>query len=96
MAGGFLALRQGDINLGLGLLLIGSTNTLVNKRMAARQGDICTPHPGLPGKKIHPPNPLLKGSKSVLVNKRMYGHQTDIELLLHPYITGSTNVIVGF
>lgn len=95
MPGGFMALRQGDVNLGKGFLIQGSTNTLVNKRMAARMGDICTPHPGV-GKKIHPPNPLLIGSTKVLVNNRPYGRQTSIELLLHPYITGSTNTIIGF
>lgn len=94
--GGFMALRQGDINLGLGILIIGSTNTLVNKRMAARMGDICTPHPGQNPKKPHPPNPLLIGSTKVLVNNKPYGRQTSIELLLHPYITGSTNTIIGF
>lgn len=93
-----MALRQGDINLGLGILMIGSFNTLVNKRMAARVGDICTPHPwhGIPPKPVHPPNPLLIGSPKVLVNKRMYGHQMNFEMLRHPYITGSTNVIIGF
>ena len=94
--GGFLALRQGDINLGLGMLLVGSTNTLVNNRMAARQGDLCTPHPGHGPKKIHPPNPLLMGSLKVLVNNRPYGHQANFELLRHPYITGSTNTVIGF
>ena len=96
--GGFLALRQGDINLGLGMILTGSTNTIVNGRLAARQGDICTPHPfmGIPPKPVHPPNPLLIGSLKVIVNGRMYGHQMNFELLRHPYITGSTNTIIGF
>lgn len=91
---GFLALRVGDINVVGAPLIIGSTNVLVNNRLAGRVGDINLPHYGGP-KKIHPPNPVIIGSTKVLVNNKPYGRQTSLEVLLHPYITGSTNVIVG-
>lgn len=92
---GFLALRVGDINIVGAPLIIGSFNVLVNNRPAGRVGDINIPHPGQNPKKPHPPNPVIIGSTKVLVNNRPYGRQTSLEVLLHPYITGSTNVIVG-
>ena len=88
------ALRVGDINAGAGVLITGSFDVMVNNRPFSRLGDVCTPHPGL-GKKIHPPNPLIMGALTVMVNGRPAGMLTRIEALLHPYITGSFNVIVG-
>lgn len=91
---GLPALRMGDVNIVGGVLIMGQLNVLVNSRPASRLGDLNTPHPGV-GKKIHPPNPLIMGSLTVLVGGRPYGKITNIEALLHPYVTGSLNVIVG-
>lgn len=91
---GLPTLRLGDLNAGGGALIMGQMNVLTNNRPTCRLGDVCSPHPGF-GKKIHPPNPLIIGSLTVMVGNRPAGKITKIEALRHPYITGSTNVIIG-
>ena len=91
---GLPGLRLGDFNLGRGMLFMGQLNVLTNNRPASRMGDLCTPHPAI-GKKIHPPNPLLIGSLTVLIGGRPAGKVTKFELLKHPYVIGSTNVLIG-
>jgi uncharacterized Zn-binding protein involved in type VI secretion len=91
---GLPTLRLGDFNLGRGVLFMGQLNVLTNNRPTSRLGDLCTPHPGH-GKKIHPPNPLVTGSLTVLIGNRPAGKVTKVEALLHPYVSGSTNVLIG-
>jgi hypothetical protein len=87
-------LRQGDINLGGGILMMLCVpNVVVNGRQIAVFGSLCTPHPGPPH--IHPPNPLIATAFKTIAGGRKVGMVGNIETLLHPYIMGSTNVIVG-
>jgi hypothetical protein len=91
-----MVLRQGDINLGGGILMaLCVPNVVVNGRQIAVRGSLCTPHPGIPAPKIHPPNPLIAMATTVVAGGRAVGGSGDFELLLHPYIIGSTNVTVG-
>jgi uncharacterized Zn-binding protein involved in type VI secretion len=94
MAGG--AQRQGDPNMGGGLITNGEKSVLINSRPAAIPMTLVTPHPPCRAKKIHCAATTMRGSKSVRVNGKPLLTSGDKDTCSHGRaMSGSKNVIVG-
>lgn len=88
-------LRRTDINLGFGLVMPTQTTVIVNGRPAARMGDPVFPHkfPPFPPKPVHPINVVLLGNFNVVCVGKPIARRLELELLRHPFITASTDVV---
>ena len=95
MAGG--AQRQGDPNMGGGLITKGDNSVLINGRPAATPNTSVTPHPPCgPKNPIHCVASTRGGSRSVLVNKKPLLTSGDKDSCSHGRsVSGSRNVRVG-
>lgn len=91
------AQRQGDPNMGGGLIKNGDKSVLINGRPAAYPNIPVTPHPPCsPKNPIHCVAVTRGGSKSVLVNGKPLLTSGDKDICAHGRaMGGSTNVIVG-
>lgn len=88
-------LRRMDINIMGGIAMPFQNSVICNGRPVARQRDIVMPHafPPSPPKPIHPPNPILLGGFTVIVAGSPIARHFDLELLLHPFVTASTDTV---
>lgn len=88
-------LRRTDINMGFGIVFPTQTTVIANMRPVARMGDPVLPHkfPPFPPKPIHPINLVAFGNFNVVVSGRPIARRFEFELLRHPFITASTDVV---
>ncbi len=95
MAGG--AQRQGDPNMGGGLITKGDKSVLINGRPAASPNTPVTPHPPCSPKAfIHCVAVTKGGSKTVFVNKKPLLTSGDKDTCSHGRaMSGSKDVRVG-
>ena len=95
MAGG--AQRQGDPNMGGGLITKGDKSVLINGRPAAYPNIPVTPHPPCsPKNPIHCVAVTRGGSPSVFVNKKPLLTSGDKDICSHGRaMSGSKDVRVG-
>jgi uncharacterized Zn-binding protein involved in type VI secretion len=91
------AQRQGDPNMGGGLITNGDRSVLINGRPAATPTTPVTPHPPCgPRGRIHCAAVTTGGSKSVRVNGKPLLTSGDKDTCKHGRaMSGSKNVIVG-
>lgn len=91
------AQRQGDPNMGGGLIRKGDKSVLINGRPAAYPNVSVTPHPPCSPKNFKHCVAVTKGgSKSVFVNKKPLLTSGDKDTCSHGRaMSGSKDVIVG-
>ena len=90
-------LRRTDINIMGGIAMPLQTSVICNGRPVARMRDLVLPHafPPSPPKPVHPPNPILMGNFTVIVAGSAIARRMELELLLHPFVTASTDVVTS-
>ena len=94
---GLPSVRFGDLNMAAGFVMTAAFDVISNGRPTARVFDLMSPHPGIIPKHFHFPNPLIIGDISHIINGRPHAFFNLFEMLRHPMITASTNIITrGF
>lgn len=81
---------RASVDVAGGILVKGSTNVLINGKLAVRRGDLVANH----GPGTHRGPVMAQGSPNVIVNGRPLCRQGDVAACSHS-TTGSPNVIVN-